>query len=55
VNEVAAYPAQDRAELFAITASQKSFSVTVAEKDFRVCWTPKQLFPTIDHRLKSER
>lgn len=39
MNEIAALPARERAELFQETAARKSVSSVVAmEKDFWVCW-----------------
>ena len=45
MNRVAALPAKDRNELFAVTADQRGMgTVAVVEKDFWVCWTLKRLF-----------
>lgn len=44
MDEVARFPAQDRADLFAAVAGRRAFNVTIVEKDFWVCWTLKRLF-----------
>ena len=45
MNRVAALPADQRNELFALTAERRGLgSVAVVEKDFWVCWTLKQIF-----------
>jgi hypothetical protein len=45
MNRVAALPAAQRNELFALTAERRGLgSVAVIEKDFWVCWTLKRLF-----------
>ncbi len=45
MNRVAAFPAAQRNELFALTAERLGMgSVAVVEKDFWVCWTLKRLF-----------
>jgi hypothetical protein len=48
MDEVAKLPSRDRADLFAASANQRSFSVPVVEKDFWVCWTLKRLFTLVD-------
>ncbi len=45
MNKVAALPANQRTELFSLTAERRGFgSVAVVEKDFWVCWALKQIF-----------
>ena len=45
MNRVAALPADQRNELFALTAERRGLgSAAVVEKDFWVCWTLKQIF-----------
>ncbi|MFC1467409.1 nucleotidyl transferase AbiEii/AbiGii toxin family protein [Verrucomicrobiota bacterium] len=45
MNRVAALPAEQRNELFSLTAERMGMgSVAVVEKDFWVCWTLKRLF-----------
>ncbi|MBK1791346.1 nucleotidyl transferase AbiEii/AbiGii toxin family protein [Persicirhabdus sediminis] len=45
MNRVAAFSAQERHELFSMTAAHMGIgSVAIIEKDFWVCWTLKQLF-----------
>ena len=45
MNRVAALPATQRNELFALTAERRGLgSVAIVEKDFWVCWTLKRLF-----------
>lgn len=54
MNRVAALPAKQRNELFALTAERRGMgSVAVVEKDFWVCWTLKHLFehPTLSKLL----
>lgn len=54
MNQVAEWSAEKRHELFALTAERRGMgSVAVAEKDFWVCWTLKQLFehPELSQQL----
>ncbi len=45
MNRVAAFTADQRNELFSLTAERRGMgSVSVVEKDFWVCWTLKKLF-----------
>jgi len=54
MNRVAALPANERNELFMLTAERRGMgSVAVVEKDFWVCWTLKRLFehPVLSKQL----
>ncbi len=45
MNRVAALSANQRSELFTVTAERRGLgSVAVIEKDFWVCWTLKRIF-----------
>ena len=41
---IAAFNKEERAELFSVTADQKSLAAPAVEKDFWVCWILKQIF-----------
>lgn len=44
MDDVARFPANDRAELFTITGTGHGLSSAIIEKDFWVCWTLKRVF-----------
>jgi predicted nucleotidyltransferase component of viral defense system len=48
MDDVACWPARDRADLFEATALRRSLAVAIVEKDFWVCWALKRLFTLPD-------
>ena len=55
MNRVAALSAEQRNELFSLTAERRGMgSVAVVEKDFWVCWTLKRMFEHSEHSEHSE-
>src|ERR1700693_239788 len=44
MDDVARFPANDRADLFTAVASQRGLTAVIIEKDFWVCWSLKRLF-----------
>ena len=48
MDDVARYPAEDRAELFTTTGTGQGLSSAIIEKDFWVCWTLKRVFTLPD-------
>lgn len=48
MDEIARWPAKDRADLFAAAASQRGITTAIMEKDFWVCWTLRRVFSLPD-------
>src|SRR5437762_14140886 len=48
MDDVARWPARERADLFSASAALRKVSAAIIEKDFWVCWTLKRLFTLED-------
>lgn len=52
IEEIAAFDADTRSELFSESASQKGMKPAAVEKDFWICWALNRIFT--DHKLRSQ-
>ena len=48
MDQIARWPATDRADLFLAAASQRGITPAIMEKDFWVCWTLRRIFSLPD-------
>jgi hypothetical protein len=51
MDEVARWPAPDRADLFEDTAGRMGLTAVLVEKDFWVCWILRRVYEATDRRL----